>query len=134
MAESILGPRTGGVDFKIATQSYKTLLTEQEFEHNVGQDDVSTFNDEPDSAFEEGETRNAFRFAGILKQGSTAAAPLIPAPQGVVVTQMFGTALNQLVYTANFSRLLIRRTAKQNGIFAGEGVAVGPVVMTWKTT
>lgn len=138
MAERFLSPRIAGVDFKIASQSYKTVLTEQEFEQNIGQIDVTTFNDEPDSAYEEGQTTHSFRFAGLLKDGSTAADPIMPsANQGVAVTQQFGgtgTNADTITFTANFSRLLIRRTAKSPGILAGEGIAVGAIVKTWKTT
>lgn len=137
MAERFLSPRVAGVDFKIASQSYKTVMTEQEFEQNVGQIDVTTFNDEPDSAYEEGQTVSSFRFAGLLKDGSVAADPILPtAQQGVAVTQQFGgsgTNADTITFNANFSRLLIRRTAKAPGILAGEGIATGAIVKTWKT-
>jgi hypothetical protein len=138
MAEQFLSPRVANVDFKIDTQSYATVMTEQEFEENVGQMDVTTFSDEPDSAYEEGQTVHSFRFAGLLKDGSAAADPIMPSgKQGVAVTQQFGgsgTNVNTITFTGNFSRLLIRRTAKSPGILAGEGIAVGAVVKTWKTS
>lgn len=138
MAERFLSPRVAGVDFMIDSQSYKTVLTEQEFEAQTGQIDVTTFNDEPDSAYEEGQTVHSFRFAGLLKDGSVAADPIMPSEnQNVPVTQQFGgsgTNANTVTFNGNFSRLLIRRTAKSPGILAGEGIAVGPVVKTWKTT
>jgi len=133
-----MSPRVAGVDFKVGTQSYKTVLTEQEFEETVGQIDVTTFNDEPESAYEEGQTVHSYRYAGLLKDGSAAADPPMPsANQGVAVTQQFGgsgTNANTFTFTGNHSRLLIRRTAKSPGILAGEGIAVGPVVKTWKVT
>jgi len=138
MSERFMSPRVAGVDFKIASQSYKTVLTEQEFESNTGQIDVTTFNDEPESAYEEGQTVHSYRFAGLLKDGSTAADPIMPASnQGVAITQQFGgsgTNANTFTFTGNGSRILIRRTAKSPGILAGEGLAVGPVVKSWKTT
>jgi hypothetical protein len=138
MAEAFLSPRIPGVDFKIASQSYATILTEQEFEETTGQIDVTTFSNEPDSAYEQGQTTAAFRFAGLLKQGSTAADPMMPpSNQGVAVTQSFGgsgTNANTFTFTANFSRLLVRRTVKSPGILAGEGLAVGAVTKSWKTT
>lgn len=138
MAERFMSPRIAGVDFKIGTQSYKTVLTEQEFESNVGQIDVTTFNDEPESVYEEGQTVHSFRFAGLLKDSSVAADPIMPASnQGVSVTQQFGgsgTSANTFTFTGNFSRLLIRRTAKSPGILAGEGIAASAVVKSWKTS
>jgi hypothetical protein len=138
MAERFLSPRVAGVDFKIGTQSYSTVFTEQEFESNTGQIDVTTFSNEPESAYEEGQTVHSFRFAGLLKDGSTAADPIMPASnQGVAITQQFGgtgTTANTMTFTGNCSRLLIRRTAKSPGILAGEGIATSAVVKTWKTS
>ncbi len=134
MAEQFLGPRRGGVTYKIGSQSYATVGTEQEFEQSLGQDDVTTFNDEPSSAWEEGETLSRFRFAARLKDGSTAADPPLPtANQGVTFTQIFGGS-NTISGTANLTRLLIRRTVKQVGVLAGEGIYTGAIVKSWITT
>jgi len=134
MAEQFLGPRRGGVDFKIATQSYKTVLTEQEFESNLGQDDVTTFNDEPNAAWEEGQLIQRFRIAGRMKDGSVAADPVMPtAAQGVAITQIWGGS-NTLTGTGNFSRNLLRRTVQQVGVFAIEGIYTSAVVKSWTTT
>lgn len=134
MPERFLGNRVGGVDYKIGSQSYKTIATEQEFEATLGQDDVTTFNDEPDTAWEEGQSIQRFRMAARLKDGSLASKPVLPTQaQGITFTQLF-SASNTLSGVANFSRLLIRRTVAQTGVLAMEGIYVGPTVLVWTTS
>lgn len=133
MAKSFLGPRVAGVDILIGTQSYKTVATEQEFTSSVDQDDVTTFNDEPNPAWEEGQITNRFAFAARLAQGAPEADPPLPSSnQGVTFTQVFGTTSNQIVGVVNFSILRIRRTVKQVGILACEGFYTGAITKSWK--
>jgi hypothetical protein len=133
MAEQFVGPRRAGANLTVNGTSWSTLTTEIEFESNVGQDDVTTFADEPEPQYEQGATANAFRFALRMKDGSAASNPPYPAPQNVPVIQNFG-ASNTLAFTANFSRLVLRRTVMGVGVLAGQGVVRGAVVKTWTTS
>lgn len=133
MPLAAIGPRSGGADLMIGAQSYKDVATNQRFEWNTTQDDVTTFGDEPNPKFEEGPSIGRVAWAGILKQGGPEAGPLIPLPQGVSVTQTYSTG-NSLAYTANFSRLVVERNAMGRGVIAAEAVIVSAVVKTWNTT
>ena len=127
-----IGPRSGGADFMIGTQSYKRVLTNQRFEFNTAQDDETTFADEPNPKFGEGASIGRVAGAGILKEGDVEAGPILPLPQGVSVTQKYSTG-NQLSYTANFSRLVVERSAMGKGILAFEAVIISAIVLTWNT-
>lgn len=127
-----IGPRSGGADFTIATVSYKNVLTNQRFEYNTNQDDETTFGDEPNPKFGEGASIGRVAGAGILKEGDAEAGPILPLPQGVAVVQKYSTG-NQLSYTANFSRLVVERSAMGKGFLAFEAVIVSAIVKTWNT-
>lgn len=134
MAEQFLGPRRAGVYYKIGSQNYRTVGTEHEFEQSIGQDDVTVFNDEPNPAWEQGAVLNRFRFSARLKDGSGAADPPLPTSmQGVAFLQDFGGS-NTISGTANFTRLVVRRTVMQVGVLAGEGVYTGTIVKSWVTS
>lgn len=128
-----IGPRSGGADFTIASQSYKRVLTNQRFEYNTNQDDETTFGDEPNPKFGEGASIGRVAGAGILKEGDAEAGPILPLPQGATVTQTYSTG-NTLAYTANFSRLVVERSAMGKGILAFEAVIISAIVKTWNTT
>ena len=128
-----IGPRSGGAGFLIGAQDYKNVVTNQRFEWNAAQDDETTFGDEPNPKYGEGPNIGRVAFAAILKEGDLEAGPLIPLPQGVSVTQKYSTG-NSLAYTANFSRLVVERSAMGKGIMAGEAVIISAVVKTWNTT
>lgn len=128
-----IGPNSGGADLMIGSQSYKNVLTNQRFEFTVNQDDETTFGDEPNPRFGAGASIGRVAAAGILKQGGPEAGPILPLPQGVSVTQTYSTG-NSLAYTANFSRLVIERSAMGKGIIAFEAVITSAIVKTWNTT
>jgi hypothetical protein len=128
-----IGPRSGGALFTIGAQEYKRVVTNQRFEYNTAQDDETTFGDEPNPKFGEGPSIGRVAFAGILKEGDLEAGPMLPLPQGVSVTQVYSTG-NSLAYTANFSRLVVERSAMGKGILAGEAVIISAIVKTWNTT
>lgn len=128
-----IGPRSGGAEFMIGAQSYKRVVTNQRFEYNTNQDDETTFGDEPNPKFGEGNSIGRVAFAGILKEGDVEAGPILPLPQGTSVTQTYSTG-NSLAYTANFSRLVVERSAMGKGILAGEAVIISAIVKTWNTT
>lgn len=125
-----IGPRSGGADFSVASQSYADVVTNQRFEFNTSQDDETTFGDEPDPRFGEGPSIGRVAFAGIMKQGGPEAVPLLPLPQGVSVSQVYATG-NSLAYTANFSRLVLERSAMGKGIVAGEAVITSGITLVW---
>jgi hypothetical protein len=128
-----IGPRSGGGDVMIGSQSYKKVLTNQRFEYNTAQDDETTFNDEPNPKFGEGASIGRVAAAGILKEGDLEAGPILPLPQGTSVTQTYSTG-NSLAYTANFSRLVVERSAMGKGVLAWEAVIISAIVKTWNTT
>jgi hypothetical protein len=128
-----IGPRSGGADFLIASQSYKRVLTNQRFEYNTNQDDETTFGDEPNPKFGEGASIGRVAGAGILKEGDVEAGPILPLPQGASVTQSYSTG-NTLAYTANFSRLVVERSAMGKGILAFEAVIISAIVKTWNVS
>lgn len=137
MAEDFLGPRRGNANITVNGSSWATLATEISFESVVNQDDVTTFNDEPDPAYEQGATANSFSFALRLKDGSAAANPPYPAPQNATVVQSFGgsgTNVNTFSFTANFERLRIVRSVMAVGVLAGSGRVSGAVVKSWVTS
>lgn len=125
-----IGPRSGGADLMIATQSYKNIATNQRFEWNTNQDDETTFGDEPNPKFTEGTSIGRVAAAGIMKEGGPEAGPLLPLPQGAAVVQTYSTG-NSLAYTANFARFVAERSAMGRGIVAFEAVIVSAVVVTW---
>lgn len=128
-----IGPRSGGGDFTIGAQSYKKVMTNQRFEYNTAQDDETTFGDEPNPKFGEGNSIGRVAAAGILKEGDVEAGPILPLPQGSSVTQAYSTG-NTLAYTANFARLVVERSAMGKGILAMEAVIISAIVKTWNTT
>lgn len=130
MARQVIGGRDGLANFSIDAVEYECILTEHEFETTTDQVESTTFCTETAPEFEEGETRHVFRIAGLLVKGIAGAGPLLPLPQGAAIVQTFSTGCT-LTYDGNFTRGLARRTVKQNGIIAGEGLVTGPVVKAW---
>jgi hypothetical protein len=128
-----IGPRSGGADLMVGSQSYKNVVTNQRFEYNTNQDDETTFGDEPNPKFGEGNSIGRVAAAAIMKQGGPEAGPMLPMPQGSVVSQVYATG-NKLDYTANFSRMVVERSAMGKGILAWEAVIVSPIVLTWNIT
>lgn len=133
MALTVIGPLTSTSDLTIAGQSYAEVATEIEFEGTVDSVDITTFADEPDSAYTQGQTVNRFRFAAILKQNGIEAGPILPLPQGAAVALVFATGAS-LSFTGNFTRLVVRRAVKQAGVMAGEGIVTSSVLKTWDVT
>jgi hypothetical protein len=128
-----IGPYSGGADVTIATVSWKNILTNQRLEYSQNQDDETTFGDEPNPKFGPGAAIGRVAFAGILKEGDTPSQPPIPPPQGVAVVQKYSTG-NQFSYTANFSRLVVERSAMGKGFMAFEAVVTSAIVTTWNTS
>lgn len=128
-----INAKSGNANILIGAQSYATVFTNQRFEWTVAQDEEGTFADEPNSKFGEGPSIGRCAFAGILKEGDAEAGPILPLPQNAATTMRFGggSNTNQLVFNANYTRLVVERTAMNKGVLAAEAVIVSAVTKSW---
>lgn len=126
--------RDGQADFTISGISLKALLNELECESNVELLDSSVFSIEGVPTQDPGMERIFFRLSGLMKKGdSTTDQLFVPAPQNVPLVFTFSTGC-YISFTANFSRVLLRRTVNRNGIVQAEGTSNGFFLQMWNTT
>lgn len=130
MALQTINGRDGTADWTVGGVSYAAILNEFECESNVELIDSSVFSIEGVATQDPGMERIFFRVNGLLKKGTAASGPLIPAPQNVALVFIYSTGCT-IGFTSNFSRSMARRTVNRNSVMAAEGVSNGAFVVTW---
>lgn len=95
--------------------------------------DSSTFADEPNTAYEPGETVMIATMNGLLKKGSSAWQTFLPPPQKVSSIFQYDTSCT-VSGVFNFEDNLATRGVNTNSVLAGTARGTGVITVSWVNT